>query len=55
MKGRPRGDRRNQRALLTQGVREDIWSEPIINIPKELGPYAYSTINVRLDMHPERA
>jgi NitT/TauT family transport system substrate-binding protein len=34
---------------LTQGVRENIWSEPFINIPKELGPYAYSTINVRLD------
>jgi NitT/TauT family transport system substrate-binding protein len=35
--------------FLTQGVREAIWSEPIINIPKDLGPYAYSTINVRLD------
>jgi NitT/TauT family transport system substrate-binding protein len=34
---------------LTQGVRENIWSEPFINIPKELGPYAYSTINIRLD------
>ena len=34
---------------LTQGVRENIWTEPFINIPKELGPYAYSTINVRLD------
>lgn len=35
--------------FLTQGVREAIWSEPIINIPKDLGPYAYSTINVKLD------
>jgi NitT/TauT family transport system substrate-binding protein len=34
--------------LLTQGIREGFWSEPIINIPKELGPYAYSTLNVRL-------
>jgi NitT/TauT family transport system substrate-binding protein len=35
--------------MLTQGVRQGIWSEPIINIPKELGPYAYSSINVRLE------
>lgn len=35
--------------LLTQGVRQGLWVEPIINIPSELGPYAYSTINVRLD------
>jgi NitT/TauT family transport system substrate-binding protein len=34
---------------LTQGVRQGVWSEPIINIPRELGPYAYSTINVRLE------
>ena len=26
-----------------------MWGEPFINIPKELGPYAYSTFNVRLD------
>jgi len=30
-------------------VRNAVWSEPFINIPKELGPYAYSTFNVRLD------
>jgi len=35
--------------LLTQGVRDGFWSEPIINIPQELGPYAYSTLNVRFD------
>jgi NitT/TauT family transport system substrate-binding protein len=35
--------------MLTQGVKQGIWSEPIINIPKELGPYAYSSINVRLE------
>jgi NitT/TauT family transport system substrate-binding protein len=35
--------------FVTQGVRQQIWSEPFLNIPKELGPYAYSTINVRFD------
>jgi NitT/TauT family transport system substrate-binding protein len=35
--------------FVTQGVRSGVWSEPIINIPQELGPYAYSTFNVRLD------
>ncbi len=34
---------------VTQGVRNKIWGEPFFNAPKELGPYAYSTINVRLD------
>jgi NitT/TauT family transport system substrate-binding protein len=33
--------------MLTRGVLEGIWSEPIINIPKDLGPYAYSTLNIR--------
>jgi NitT/TauT family transport system substrate-binding protein len=35
--------------FITQGVRQGIWDEPFFNVPKELGPYAYSTINVRLD------
>lgn len=35
--------------LLTQGVKAGLWSEPIVNIPRELGPYAYSTLNVRLE------
>jgi len=35
--------------MITQGIRNGIWSEPFFNVPKELGPYAYSTINVRLD------
>lgn len=35
--------------FITQGVRSGVWGEPFINIPKELGPYAYSTFNVRLD------
>jgi NitT/TauT family transport system substrate-binding protein len=34
---------------VTQGVRNNVWSEPFLNIPRELGPYAYSTFNVRLD------
>ena len=35
--------------MITQGIRNGFWSEPFFNVPKELGPYAYSTINVRLD------
>ncbi len=35
--------------MITQGVRQGFWGEPFFNVPKELGPYAYSTINVRLD------
>ena len=35
--------------FLTQGIKQNLWGEPIINIPKELGPYAYSTLNIRLD------
>jgi NitT/TauT family transport system substrate-binding protein len=35
--------------FITQGVRSGAWGEPFISIPKDLGPYAYSTFNVRLD------
>jgi len=35
--------------FVTQGVRNKVWGEPFFNVPKELGSYAYSTINVRLD------
>lgn len=35
--------------LLTQGIEEGIWGEPFYNVPQELGPYAYSTINIKLD------
>jgi NitT/TauT family transport system substrate-binding protein len=35
--------------FVTQGVRSGSWGEPFINIPKMMGPYAYSTFNVRLD------
>lgn len=34
---------------LTQGVRKGVWQEPFYNVPKELGPYAYSALNIRLD------
>ena len=35
--------------FLTQGIKQGLWGEPIINVPKEFGAYAYSTLNVRLD------
>src|SRR6266851_6016883 len=35
--------------FVTQGVRQSVWAEPFFNVPRELGPYAYSTLNVRLD------
>lgn len=33
--------------FLTQGILRGIWNEPFYNAPRELGPYAYSTINIR--------
>jgi NitT/TauT family transport system substrate-binding protein len=35
--------------FITQGVRNKVWGEPFFNVPHELGPYAYSTFNLRLD------
>jgi NitT/TauT family transport system substrate-binding protein len=35
--------------MITQGIRSGLWGEPFFNVPKEFGPYAYSTINVRLE------
>jgi NitT/TauT family transport system substrate-binding protein len=35
--------------LVTQGIRNGIWGEPIYNVPRELGPYAWATLNVRAD------
>jgi NitT/TauT family transport system substrate-binding protein len=35
--------------FVTQGIRAGVWGEPFIGIPKMMGPYAYSTFNVRLD------
>jgi NitT/TauT family transport system substrate-binding protein len=34
---------------LSQGKNNQVWGEPIYNVPREFGPYAYSTINVRAD------
>jgi len=34
---------------VTQGVRNKVWGEPFYNVPKQFGPYAYSTFNVRQD------
>ncbi len=34
---------------LTQGIRQGIWGEPFYSVPAQLGPYAYSTINVQQD------
>lgn len=34
--------------MLTEGVKQGIWDQPFYNVPKELGPYAYSTLNVQL-------
>jgi NitT/TauT family transport system substrate-binding protein len=34
---------------LTQGIRQGIWDEPFFNVPKELGEYTYSTLNVLKD------
>lgn len=33
--------------ILTQGIRVGLWDEPWFNVPRQLGPYAYSTLNVR--------
>ena len=35
--------------ILGQGVDEGIWDEPFYNVPQELGPYAYSTLNIRTE------
>jgi NitT/TauT family transport system substrate-binding protein len=35
--------------LIAQGIRQGFWGEPFYNIPKELGAYAFSTFNVRLN------
>jgi NitT/TauT family transport system substrate-binding protein len=34
---------------ITQGLRNKIWGEPFFSVPRELGPYAYSTFNLRLE------
>jgi NitT/TauT family transport system substrate-binding protein len=37
-----------QEPFVTRGLREGVWDEPFLNVPKELGPYAWTTLNVRL-------
>jgi NitT/TauT family transport system substrate-binding protein len=42
--------------MLTQGIHQGIWEEPFYNVPKELGPYAYSTMNIlknEIDKDPQ--
>jgi NitT/TauT family transport system substrate-binding protein len=42
--------------ILTQGIRNGVWEEPFFNVPKELGDYAYSTLNIRkesIDTEPK--
>jgi NitT/TauT family transport system substrate-binding protein len=34
--------------MLTKGIQDGVWQQPFYNVPAELGPYAYSTINVTL-------
>jgi len=34
--------------ILVRGITQNIWEEPFFNVPTELGPYAYSTINITL-------
>lgn len=35
--------------ILGQGIDQGIWGEPIYNVPRELGPYAFSTLNIRAE------
>lgn len=35
--------------LISQGIHSGIWGEPVYNVPAELGPYAWATVNVRAD------
>lgn len=35
--------------IVTQGIKQGIWDEPWFSVPKEFGPYAYSTLNIRHD------
>ncbi len=34
---------------LSQGIAAGLWGEPIYNVPREFGPYAYSTVTVKTD------
>ena len=44
--------------LLSRGILGGVWGEPIYSVPRELGPYAFATVNVSkvtLDKTPEVA
>ena len=41
--------------MIAQGIKQGLWGEPFFNVPKEMGPYAYSTINIRQEIDPEAA
>jgi NitT/TauT family transport system substrate-binding protein len=32
---------------ITQGIEQGLWDEPFYNVPKELGPLAYSVLNIQ--------
>jgi NitT/TauT family transport system substrate-binding protein len=38
----------SQEPFIMQGVRQGVWDQPFLNLPKEFGPYAWTTVNVRL-------
>lgn len=33
--------------FITQGIRDGVWEEPFLNLPKVFGPYAWTTLNIR--------
>jgi NitT/TauT family transport system substrate-binding protein len=40
--------------MVTQGIRQNLWSEPFFNVPRELGPYAYSTTSASIRSRKSR-
>jgi NitT/TauT family transport system substrate-binding protein len=36
--------------ILSQGIRNGVWREPFISMPKALGPFAWTTLNVPLKL-----
>jgi NitT/TauT family transport system substrate-binding protein len=34
--------------FITRGIRDGVWDPPLLNLPRLLGPYAWTTLNVRL-------
>src|SRR5262249_21121479 len=35
--------------FVTVGIRNGLWGQPVYNTPRELGPYIWTSINVRAD------